>query len=139
MCPVSRDQDGTGAVDYTYRRPARRQSVFPDVVQPTLRAPLPRIAVVVDTSGSMSDKMLSQALGEIKGMLQATGLNGVTVLPCDAQVHSVQTVFAAHQVRLQGGGGTDMGAGLARAAPYGTGRVGYSCQQCGWSTARPPT
>lgn len=106
-----------GMVDYTYRRPSRRQSAFPEIVQPSMVAPTPNIAVVVDTSGSMSTKMLEQALGEIKGILKATGVGeGVSVLSVDAQVHISKKVFNASKVELQGGGGTDMGKGIEAAA-----------------------
>jgi len=36
-------------------------------------------------------------------------------LSCDAAVHSTQQIFSAEQVRLLGGGGTDMGVGISHA------------------------
>ena len=105
-----------GLVDYTYRRPSRRQSAFPNVIQPALRAPTPNLAVVIDTSGSMSEDMLGQALAETKSVLQRSGLPYVPVLPCDTQVSAVQKVFHPRQIQLDGGGGTDMGQGMAAAA-----------------------
>ncbi len=109
--------DVAGAVDYSYRKPSRRQGASSDVVLPALRQPVPSVAVVVDTSGSMSDGMLSQALAEVSGILKGMGQKeGVHVFSCDAQVHACRKVFRASQVQLAGGGGTDMGAGLAAAA-----------------------
>lgn len=109
--------DVAGAVDYSYRKPSRRQGASSDVVLPALRQPVPSVAVVVDTSGSMSDSMLSQALAEVSGILKGMGQKeGVHVFSCDAQVHACRKVFRASQVQLAGGGGTDMGAGLAAAA-----------------------
>ena len=58
-----------GAVDYTYTRPSRRSPAVPAVVLPALRRPTPEVAIVVDTSGSMSEKELSQALAEVQGVL----------------------------------------------------------------------
>ena len=102
-----------GMVDYSYRRPSRRQSAFEKIIQPSMVAPIPRLAVIVDTSGSMSGDDLSQALGEIKGILKAVGCQeGVPVLACDAEVHNAQKVFNAKQVSLAGGGGTNMGIGM---------------------------
>ncbi|MEU3663757.1 VWA-like domain-containing protein [Streptomyces sp. NPDC032940] len=103
-----------GAVDYTYRRPSRRTPALRGVVLPSLRRPLPRVAVVVDTSGSMGDAELAAALGEITGVLREVGVRGnrVTVLACDADVHAVSRVTSAEQVVLGGGGGTDMCVGI---------------------------
>jgi predicted metal-dependent peptidase len=105
-----------GLVDYTYARPSRRQACAGRVVLPSLRSPVPRVAAIVDTSGSMTEAMLSVALGEIRGILTAAGLReGLAVLSVDAAVHERQRVVRAESVRLTGGGGTDMGIGLAAA------------------------
>ncbi|WP_149179998.1 DUF2201 family putative metallopeptidase [Streptomyces sp. TRM49041] len=103
-----------GAVDYTYRRPSRRTPALRGVVLPSLRRPLPRVAVVVDTSGSMGDGELAAAMAEITGVLREVGVRGnrVTVLACDADVHAVSRVTSADQVVLGGGGGTDMRVGI---------------------------
>jgi predicted metal-dependent peptidase len=107
-----------GAVDYSYRRPSRRARAVPDVVLPTLYRPVPEVAIVCDTSGSMSEDLLARALAEIDGILGRAGLraDGVRVLAVDTTVHTLRRVRQASQVRLAGGGGTDMGAGLAAAA-----------------------
>ena len=109
--------DAAGAVDYSYRRPSRRASVAGDVVLPALRRPVPDIAVVCDTSGSMSDDLLAMALAEVEGLLRAVGLaRQLRVLACDTAVGPVRRVSSARQVELVGGGGTDMGAGIAAAS-----------------------
>jgi predicted metal-dependent peptidase len=107
-----------GAVDYSYRRPSRRASVLEGVVLPNLRRPVPHVAVVCDTSGSMTEGELGQVLGEVDGVLRAVGVGGssVRVLAVDAAVHTAQRVTSARQVDLLGGGGTDMGVGIAAAA-----------------------
>jgi predicted metal-dependent peptidase len=105
-----------GAVDYSYRRPPRRSAVTGDVVLPALRRPVPEVAVVCDTSGSMSDELLAMVLAEVEGLLRALGLaRQVRVLACDTAVASAQRVTSTKQVQLIGGGGTDMGAGIAAA------------------------
>lgn len=106
-----------GAVDYSYRRPSRRASAMPDVVMPTMKRPVPEVAVVVDTSGSMNETLLGRALSEVDGLLRSLGLaqRRLPVLPCDAAVHAVQKVTSARQVELLGGGGTDMGQGIEAA------------------------
>ena len=111
--------DVAGAVDYSYRKPSRRQGQVGNgkVVLPALRRPVPSVAVVVDTSGSMDDTMLAQALAEVSGILKGMGQKeGVHVLSVDAQVHACRKVFRTGQVQLTGGGGTDMGKGLSAVA-----------------------
>ncbi|MFJ9055632.1 VWA-like domain-containing protein [Streptomyces sp. NPDC102409] len=106
-----------GAVDYTYRRPSRRSAALRGVVLPSLRRPLPRVAVVIDTSGSMGDGEIAAALAEVTGVLREVGIRGnrVTVLACDADVQAVSRVTSAGQITLGGGGGTDMRVGIAAA------------------------
>jgi predicted metal-dependent peptidase len=99
----------SGAVDYTYTRPSRRQSAVSGVVLPALREPVVRAAVVVDTSGSMSQPELGTALAQINLILQSCGAReGLVVLAVDATVHATKRVFRANEVQLIGGGGTDM-------------------------------
>ncbi|HEY6311952.1 MAG TPA: VWA-like domain-containing protein [Streptosporangiaceae bacterium] len=105
-----------GAVDYSYRRPSRRSAVAGPVVLPALRRPVPEVAVVCDTSGSMTEDLLAAALAEVEGLLRSLGLaRQVRVLACDTAVAPAQRVSSARQVQLVGGGGTDMGAGIAAA------------------------
>ena len=108
----------SGKVNYTYRRPSRRASVSRDVVLPGLERPVPEVAVVCDTSGSMSEQQLGQVLAEVDGLLKSVGLarNRVRVLAVDAAVQTVQRATSAQRLELVGGGGTDMGAGIEAAA-----------------------
>ena len=105
-----------GQVDYTYRRPSRRPQ--PGIVLPSLHRPIPDVAIVCDTSGSMHDELLARALAEVENVLTRAGLRQrqVRVLSVDAAVHAVRRVSRAAQVTLAGGGGTDMGAGIEAAA-----------------------
>ena len=50
----------SGCHDYSYRRPGRRR--IPRIVTPSLRRPTLRIAIVVDTSGSMGQSEFDAAL-----------------------------------------------------------------------------
>jgi hypothetical protein len=106
-----------GHTDYTYSRISRRQAAAGPVILPALRRPVPRVGIVVDTSGSVDDGLLAQALGEIDGVLTALGVADpqVTVLAVDAAVHAVTTVRRADAARLAGGGGTDMALGIQAA------------------------
>jgi hypothetical protein len=118
---------GAGAGDYTYRRPGRRaSSLGGQVILPSLRRPLPQVAVIVDTSLSVSDRDLGSALSEIAGISRAVGIHGnrIAVYSCDAAVHTVQRVCSAEEITLVGGGGTDLRQGIDRAmaAPPAPGR-----------------
>jgi predicted metal-dependent peptidase len=107
----------SGAVDYSYRRPSRRAAVAGNVVLPALRRPVPEVAVVCDTSGSMTEDLLAAALAEVEGLMRALGMaRQVRVLACDTAVGPAQRVNSARQVQLVGGGGTNMGTGIAAAA-----------------------
>lgn len=110
--------DQTGARDYSYCRPSRRQGQIGsrNVIFPSLRSPAPSIAVVADTSASISDKMLAQTLAEISGIMKSLGQReGIYVLAVDSAVEFCRKVFRPEQIRFAGGGGTDMGVGLEAA------------------------
>jgi len=106
-----------GMVDYSYRKPSRRATVAGAVILPGFVRPVPEVAVVIDTSGSMDEALLGQALGEVQGLVRSVGAGTrrLRVIPCDAAAHRVQRVTAARQIELLGGGGTNMGEGIAAA------------------------
>ncbi len=99
-------------------RPSRRAHLNRKVILPTLQRPLPDVAIVCDTSGSMHELLLARALAEIEALLARAGLRQaqVRVLAVDTAVHTARRVTRATQVQLAGGGGTDMGAGIHAAA-----------------------
>ena len=107
-----------GKVDYSYRRPARRAHLHQDLIIPALRRPVPDVAIVCDTSGSMDERLLARALAEIDAVLTRAGLRQgqVRVLAVDTAVHAIRRARRAADVVLAGGGGTNMGAGIAAAA-----------------------
>lgn len=113
-----------GRRDYVYTRPSRRQEAMrvagSDLILPAMRQPAPpRVACVVDTSGSISRQELRDFVSEVVGITRASGIaSGVTVIACDAEARPPQRVRSradADGIRLQGGGGTDMGAGITAA------------------------
>lgn len=109
--------DVAGAADYSYRRPSRRAAASPEVVLPALRRPVPELAVVCDTSASMTEELLTMTLAEVTGLLRGLGLTRrMRVLACDAAAGPAQRITAAREVTLVGGGGTNMGAGITAAS-----------------------
>jgi len=129
--------------DYTYGRPSRRSAGVPGVVLPALRRRPPRVCVIIDTSGSVSDAELGSALLEVAAIARAVGgrRDLVTVLPCDAAADVVRPLCRTEDIPLVGGGGTDLRAGFARAlrdraCPDVI--VVLTDGQTPWPTSRPP-
>ncbi|WP_027894401.1 DUF2201 family putative metallopeptidase [Calidithermus chliarophilus] len=103
-----------GCARATYERPYRRQAAFGRVLMPGSYDVRPRVAVVIDTSGSVSDRMLAHALAEVDALLRKAGAE-VWALAVDAAAAQAQKVRRAHEVVLLGGGGTDMRVGIEAA------------------------
>lgn len=103
--------------DYTYGRPARRSTALPGTILPSLRRMPPRVSVVIDTSGSVSDAELGSALLEVSAISRAVGgrRDLVTVMSCDAAPQSVHQLCRSEGIPLVGGGGTDLRTGFAKA------------------------
>ncbi|WP_407916917.1 DUF2201 family putative metallopeptidase [Kitasatospora sp. NE20-6] len=135
---------GSGAGDdYTYGRPARRSAGLPGVVLPSLRRRPPRVSVVVDTSGSVSDTELGSALLEVAAISRAVGgrRDLVTVLSCDAAARVVYPLCRAEGIPLVGGGGTNLRTGFAaalRAQHRPDVIVVLTDGQTRWPATRPP-
>jgi predicted metal-dependent peptidase len=110
------DMTTGGTDEYSYRRPSRRPGLGG-----TLRAcPLqivPRVLVVIDTSGSMGRDDLGLAAGLIAKVLSGLRLrDGVRVLVGDTCVQKASKVFDPKKIEVMGGGGTDMAAVIEQAA-----------------------
>ena len=113
-------QRGIGSrTDYSYVRPSRRQSVYHPILPPSLAGDrTARIAIVVDTSGSMQAAELQRSLSEVAAVMRQFEYP-VTIIPCDLRAYEpVRLVAAAEAYRLTylpGGSGTDMTAGIQAA------------------------
>lgn len=133
----------SGRHEPTWTRPSRRQSVQPDVLRPGWRRPVPAVAMVIDTSGSIDDKLLGRAMGEVDGALHGLGIpdGSITVLACDAAVGAVTRVRKATEATLVGGGGTDLRVGIAAASelrPRPDLIVVFTDGYTPWPSAPPP-
>ena len=98
----------------TYARPSRRQSSTPDIPRPSY-VPADVLensrtyAVIIDTSGSMSAKMIGMALGAAANYSVAKEVPLVRVVFCDAQAYDIGYVAPddmAGRVEVKGRGGT---------------------------------
>lgn len=107
-----------GRHEPTWTKPSRRQSIQPNILRPGWRRPVPAVAMVIDTSASIDDKLLGRAMGEVDGALHGLGIpdGSITVLACDAAVGAVTRVRKSTEANLIGGGGTDMRVGIATAS-----------------------
>ncbi|WP_086821645.1 VWA-like domain-containing protein [Allokutzneria sp. NRRL B-24872] len=128
--------------DYTYGRPSRRSAGLPGVILPSLRRKPPRVRVIVDTSGSVSDSELGSALVEIAAIVRAVGgrRDLVSVLSCDAAAHVTHQLCRAEGIPLVGGGGTDLRTGFAtalRTSPRPDAVVVLTDGQTPWPEAQP--
>ncbi|MGP4013114.1 vWA domain-containing protein [Streptomyces sp. 4N124] len=103
--------------NHSYRRPSRRSASVPGVLLPSLRRTPPRVCVVIDTSGSVSDAELGSALLEVAAISRAVGgrRDLVSVISCDAAAGVAVPLCRAENIALVGGGGTDLRSGFARA------------------------
>lgn len=102
---------------HTYRRKRRNGRVdrVGDPVLPGRIGVRQKVAVVVDTSGSMSGPELGAALDEVHGIIKATG-SEIALYSCDAAVHGErQDIRTVKKAVLAGGGGTDMRVGIEAA------------------------
>lgn len=103
-----------GASYKTWRTLSRRAHA--DILFPGQANPIPSVAMVVDTSGSMSEDNLADCLAEGQGVIRACGLNLVPVLAVDSSINVCKRVLDMKRMPLVGGGGTDMSLGIVEAA-----------------------
>jgi predicted metal-dependent peptidase len=130
--------------DYSFRRPSRRSAGLPGVLLPSLRRTPPRVCVVIDTSGSVSDAELGSALLEVAAISRAVGgrRDLVSVISCDAAAGVAVPLCRAENIALVGGGGTDLRSGFAlalRSRPRPNVIVALTDGQTPWPSAQPPS
>lgn len=101
-----------GAYDHRYDAPGKRQAGLGYgagcPILPRLRRPVPRVSLVLDTSGSMGSSELADGLAETQGIFRAVGAE-IDFMAIDAVVHSLQAVSTIRDLLplIKGGGGTD--------------------------------
>jgi predicted metal-dependent peptidase len=89
-------------LDYTFRKPSRRSGEF---ILPSLRTDVPKVALVVDTSGSISGRDISQFKAEVLAVLKLVGK--LELVTCDAKAQRAKV-----NGPWEGGGGTDLRVGI---------------------------
>lgn len=98
----------------SYARPSRRQGATPDIPRPSYvirdeDRDARTFGVVIDTSGSMSDKQIGMALGSVASYAAAKEVPLVRVVFCDAEATDAGYLSPedlAGRVKVTGRGGT---------------------------------
>ncbi len=108
-----------GNRNFSYRRPNRRGLQGSGIIQPSLIDHAVNLAVVIDTSGSMNEKQLGEAIKIVAGVLKAMPRReSVRVMAADAACYKVQSIFNEMKIELDGGGGTDMTGAIVTASQF---------------------
>lgn len=104
-----------GVDDFSYLRPNRRQAVYGKVIMPCMVSRRPKVAIAVDTSVSIRQHELVQAVSEVLGVARALGEQPY-VVTCDAEVKKVARTASPDKLiqMMIGGGGTDMRVAIAK-------------------------
>lgn len=104
-----------GADHRTWRRMGRASaSTGYKYLYPATYTPVPKVGVVLDTSGSMGGgegSPLYDAFIEVEGICKALGAD-LTFVSVDAAAGEIQEIRSFREALLSGGGGTDMRVGV---------------------------
>ncbi len=110
----------TGDNDYTWTRPPRRPNPHTphgEILRPATSRPIPDLAVIMDTSGSMDPDDHNTAIAEIDAICtRVTPGHHIDYYAVDTKTRARQRITNTRQLPLHGGGGTDMAAGINTAA-----------------------
>ena len=104
--------ESTMRSDYTWMR-ASRKGWHMDAVMPGMNLePMIDIAVSIDASGSMSEKMLKDFLAEVAGIMEQFPAYKIHVVTFDTQVYNPvqynsENLDSITDYEIKGGGGTD--------------------------------
>ena len=104
-----------GVSDYSYRHLSRRTPES-GVILPGMISAQIEVAIVVDTSASVSDQALAHAATEVAAIarIAANSAGPLHLIPCDMAAARPRRIFPNTTILpgIEGGGGTDMSAGI---------------------------
>ncbi len=93
---------------YSYRRPSRRPSTG-GMIRPRSFQVIPKIKILIDTSGSMGKTDFMRGMGLVAKCLSSLPCrDGINVVTGDTREAWAGKVFDHSKIELCGGGGTDM-------------------------------
>jgi len=104
--------ESTQKSDYTFARPSRRGWHLDAILPGTNHEEMIDIAIAFDASGSMSDKMLGDFKGEVKGITEEFNNYRIHMFSFDTEVHNPQDFTSDNldnilEYDIEGGGGTE--------------------------------
>ena len=110
-----------GRDDYTWKRPNKKKMAATRIYLPRTVGRSGEIFVVLDTSGSMGEKELSEALGVIQASAIVSGVKYANILNVDADVEKVDrvSVYRLKRYKVKGRGGTVLWKGVEKAVEMG--------------------
>jgi predicted metal-dependent peptidase len=105
-----------GLIDFTLRRPSRRQFDPTGPRRYAIKKEMPDVVVLLDTSGSMQLRRESELKAKALGVIAkaVSKMRSVKVYCGDTDLHNRQIVQSIGKMRIEGGGGTDMGRLIER-------------------------
>jgi len=94
--------------DYSYRRPSRRSESVGQYMPSLQQYGIDDIVLMIDTSGSIGDRMLKEGLAEVNGVCEDLGISCRAMI-IDAALHDDCQISDAYELaeKLSGGGGSD--------------------------------
>lgn len=89
--------------------PPSKKLLYEGVYLPGAHSRHLEIAIAIDSSGSVDERMLSQFIAEIESIMESFGSYGIELIVCDDRLRSRARFENGDEVTyvLQGGGGTD--------------------------------
>ena len=94
--------------DFTWMKPNKR--FMPDFIMPSQYSEgLGEITVAIDTSGSLSNKALTEILSEVQYIHESMKPSKLTIMDCDYNIHNIYEVTDSDKISeltFTGGGGT---------------------------------
>jgi predicted metal-dependent peptidase len=95
---------------YNWYPPARRY-IHQGLYLPSLYSPLLKIAIAIDTSGSISNKEAEAFVSEVNAIISSFPSYSILLIQCDAKIHSEMEIttgdFLPSSFKILGRGGTD--------------------------------
>lgn len=97
------------ADDYSWTKPNRRYLASGFILPSLHSEKLGRIAIAIDTSGSIDKRMLDLFFTELEGVISEARPEAITLIDCDARINSVLGIDPRDPLPrdFKGGGGTD--------------------------------